>query len=228
MTSTPGPLRGVTSDDDRSRRTRYEAPDGRVAGGVRRLLWEVSYLSRIWGHLRSDVESPRYQAIAAAIEQGPTVPGAILDIGCGNGQLAHHLSPPAMARYVGVDISGVAVAEAQQACAGLGAEFVVADLRSWVPPTTAAVVVFNESLYYMVRPVQVVHRYAARLHPGGAIVVSMHHERWLHTPIERAHINGIWKGLARSLRTLDVHVVLDGDGQKHCRVARFATTNHKS
>jgi trans-aconitate methyltransferase len=196
-----------------------------MAGVVPRLLWDVSYLTGTWGHFPSDDQAPRYRAVAAAIDQGLTVPGAILDIGCGNGVLAHYLSPPAAAHYVGADISWVAVAAAQQACAGLGAEFLVADLRSWVPPTTAAAVVFNESLYYLVRPVQVVHRYAARLQRGSEIVVSMTHERWLHNPILRARTDGIWKGLARSLRTLDVHVVLDGHGHKQYRVARFATTN---
>jgi trans-aconitate methyltransferase len=196
-----------------------------MVGVVPRLLWDVSYLTGIWGHFPSDDQAPRYRAVAAAIDQGLTVPGTILDIGCGNGVLAHYLSPPAVARYAGVDISWVAVTAAQQACAGLGTEFLVADLRSWVPPTTAAVVVFNESLYYLVRPVQVVHRFAAGLHPGGEIVVSMYHERWLHNPILRARTDSIWKGLARSLRTLDVHVVLDGHGHKHYRVARFATIN---
>lgn len=226
MTSTPGGLRRATSDGDVSWRSRYEAPNRRMAGVVPRLLWDVSYLTGAWRGFSSDDEAPRYRAVAAAIDQGLAATGAILDIGCGNGVLAHYLSPPAAARYVGADISWVAVAAAQQACAGLGAEFLVADLRSWEPHTTAAVVVFNESLYYLVRPVRVVHRYAARLQPGSEIVVSMTHERWLHNPILRARIDDIWKGLSRSLRTLEVHDVLDGHPHNHCRVARFAITNN--
>lgn len=193
-----------------------------------RRWWDRSYLTGKWGHFASDDQAPRYRAVAAAIDQGLTVAGSILDIGCGNGVLIHHLSPPAVARYVGVDISSVAVAEAQRACGGLGAEFFVSDLRSWVPRTTAAVVVFNESLYYLVRPVHVVHRYAALLRPGGEIVVSMYQQGWLHNPIMRARTDGIWRRLARSLRTLDVDVVLDGShGQKRYRVARCAI-NHEA
>jgi hypothetical protein len=102
-------------------------------------------------------------------------------------------------------------------------EFLVTDLQSWVPPTAPAVAVFNEILYCLRRPIPVVCRYAAGLHPGGEIVVSMSHERWLHNPIARARINGIWRGLSRSFRALDAAAVLDGHGQKHCRVVRFAT-----
>ena len=225
MPSPPDRIREARSDGDVSWRSRYQAPKRRIAGVVPQLLWDVSYLTGAWRSFPSDDEAPRYRAVAAAIDQGLAATGAILDIGCGNGVLAHYLSPPAAARYVGADISWVAVAAAQQACAGLGAEFLVADLRSWEPHTTAAVVVFNESLYYLIRPVRVVHRYAARLQPGGEIVVSMTHERRLHNPILRARIDGIWKGLSRSLRTLDVHVVHDGHGHKHYRVARFATIN---
>jgi trans-aconitate methyltransferase len=199
-----------------------------MAGIVPRLLWDFSYLNGTWRDFPSDDQAPRYRAVAEAIDQALTAPGAILDIGCGNGVLAHYLSPAAVARYVGVDISGVAVAAAQRACTGLGADFLVADLRRWEPHATAAVLVFNESLYYLLRPVQVVHRYAAGLYPGGTIVVSMYHERWLHNPTLRARTDFIWKRLARSLRTLDVHVVLDGHGQKQYRVARFATPTIES
>jgi SAM-dependent methyltransferase len=224
VTSTPGGFRRATSDGDVSWRSRYEAPNGRTAGVVPR-LWDFSYLTGTWRDFPSDHQAPRYRAVATAIGEGPTVPGAILDIGCGNGVLAHYLSPAAVARYVGVDISGVAVVAAQQACAGLGAEFLVADVRSWEPHTTAAVLVFNESLYYLLWPVQVVRRYAAGLHPGGVIVVSMYHQRWLRNPMLRARTDFIWKRLARSFRMLDVRSVVDGHGQKRYRVATFATNN---
>jgi hypothetical protein len=51
-------------------------------------------------------------------------------------------------------------------------------------------------------------------------------QRRLRNPILRARVDGIWKGLSRSLRTLDVHDVPDCHPHYRCRVARFAITNN--
>lgn len=217
------------SDRPVSWRTRSAAPHRQgMVGAASRLVWDLEYLVGRWDYLGADQQAPRYRAVAAAIERGLTVTGAVLDIGCGSGLLARHLSPRAVARYVGIDLSPIAVAEAQHAHAGLGSEVLVADLRSWVPHTTAAILVFNETLYYMARPIQVVQRYVNWLHPRGEIVVSMYHQAWLRNPVVRARVDAIWRGLARSLRTVDVHVVFDTNGQKRGRVVRFARSKEES
>lgn len=218
----------VASDRPVSWRSRFGAPhrQGLVAAASR-LVWNLGYLVGRWEYLGSGQQAPRYRAVAAAIERGLTVSGAVLDIGCGSGVLARYLSPQAGARYVGIDVSPIAVAEAQHACAGLDSEVLVADLRSWVPHATAAILVFNETLYYMARPIQVVERYGNWLHPDGEIVVSMYHQAWLRNPVVRARVDAVWRGLARSLRTVDVQVVFEANGQKRCRVVRFARTNEE-
>lgn len=186
------------------------------------MLWEVGYLLGRWEYLASDQQAPRYRAVASAVDRGLTVAGAVLDVGCGSGALVRYLSPPAATCYIGIDISPTAIAKARRVHAGRGSKFLVADLRSWAPSTTAAVVVFNETLYYMRKPLAVIRRYAASLGPDGELVVSMYHRPWLRNPIARARVDAIWRGLARSLQTVDVQIVFDTHGHKRCRVARFA------
>jgi SAM-dependent methyltransferase len=100
-------------------------------------------------------------------------PRSLLDVGCAGGTLAGHARAAGVERYVGIDVSGVAVGIAQTA----PGEFQVADLRAFDPAAHGRfdAIVFNEVLYYLdVREsVAEVARYARALAPRGVIVVGM-------------------------------------------------------
>jgi 2-polyprenyl-3-methyl-5-hydroxy-6-metoxy-1,4-benzoquinol methylase len=138
---------------------------------VSEAVWNRQYREGEWDFLYSSEERAHYEAIVGFIAQWG--PGArVLDVGCGHGRLLELLGESGYARYVGVDLSPVAVERAR--ALGLArTHFEVADFQSWETREQFDVVVFNESLYYALRPAATARRFAARLAPGGRMVVSL-------------------------------------------------------
>ena len=97
---------------------------------------------------------------------------AVLDLGCAAGSLAHTLRND-VRRFVGVDISEAAVAEARQRHPH--AEFHVTKLEAFTPECTFDVIVFGEVLYYLSVEEAVEHltRYAKFLSDDGLLIVTM-------------------------------------------------------
>ena len=150
-----------------------------------------------WGRLRSEAEADRYRAVRAAVERR-AADGFVLDLGCSQGILQEGLS---YRRYVGVDRYAPALRRARGAEAP-DTTFVAADASSFVPDAPPDVVVLNEVLYYLPRPVQTVERYARLLAPGGVVVVSCYARTW---PTRR-----LLQRLSRRLELLEsVRVVAD-------------------
>lgn len=112
---------------------------------------------------------------------------AILDVGCGGGQLAKVAREQGFSRYVGADLSPVAVKTASEDLQTSrmmypsSCRFETGDLGRYTPAEVNGgalfdLIVFNEVLYYIPTPqdaAAIVMRYAAWLSPGGAICVSM-------------------------------------------------------
>lgn len=103
----------------------------------------------------------------------------VLDIGCAGGTLASALF--AFSRYFGTDVSSVAIDSAKAVVTQVLPDrqsditLETADLRDFDPPETFDAVVFNEVLYYLKtdQAMAQVQRFAAKLNPGGLIMVSM-------------------------------------------------------
>lgn len=113
-------------------------------------------------------------------------PGAtsLLDVGCAAGSLVSALRGTSIRRYLGLDISSVAVRQASaRVAAGPPDAFVestsfsVADVRQFVVPLSfsADVLVFNEVLYYfdVDEAVSQVARLLSAAAPGATAFVSM-------------------------------------------------------
>lgn len=118
--------------------------------------------------------------------------GALLDVGCGDGEFRPHLHPDAFSRYVGVDFAEAVARAAKHADAVTS--FVVADLRAFEADAPFDTIVFNESLYYVEHPIAELDRYARFLNPGGVLLVSMH---------RKPKSEKIWADIARRFEMLD-------------------------
>lgn len=163
-------------------------PIGRFAAALKRRLWlnprgygrpidkavlDHEYRSGSWNHFIAWDELPRNLILAGAIQHFYPHEATVLDVGCGNGHFAHLLQPHSIARYVGVDLSGEAIARAS--ALGLrNAEFIETDIESWRPTEQYDAVVFNESLGYLRDPRSVVSGLTHSLRAGGRFFVSLH------------------------------------------------------
>lgn len=126
-----------------------------------------------WDRLRDVSERARYEAVRQVVETYAD-DGFVLDLGCSQAVLREGLR---CRRYVGVDASGQALARSRVADQP-GTTLVRADVSTFVPDAPPDVVVLNEVLYYLRRPLAVAQRYAGLLAPGGVLVVCCYARTW--------------------------------------------------
>jgi 2-polyprenyl-3-methyl-5-hydroxy-6-metoxy-1,4-benzoquinol methylase len=154
--------------------------------------WDREYATGEWSRLGNLDEMSRYALIAGYIRNiGPAV--SVLDVGCGEGHLASWLPQNGEHRYLGIDLSDVAIQKARvRACNG--ARFEVAAASTFQTDARFDIIVFNEVLYYIDRPGQALERYGGFLTPRGLLIISMY------------RIPGalnIWRRVASRLEVLD-------------------------
>lgn len=132
-------------------------------------LWNREYRSGHWNHISNDT---RWRALYDVLSKYGTG-GRLLDLGCGSGQTAMEL-PFAVAQYVGVDISAVAIGEARARLhAREGYSFAIGDIASY-RASSPDVIMFRESLYYLSDKSAAIEHYARLLAPNGVFVVTLH------------------------------------------------------
>lgn len=133
--------------------------------------WNYQYSTGRWAKLSGDAEAARLDATARQLRrQGGC--GAVLEIGCGEALLQRRIERAAYDRWVGIDISAVAIARAQ-AFATDGVRYEVGDMETFHPDGLFDVIVFTESIYYSADSARLLRRYARFLRPGGRFVISM-------------------------------------------------------
>jgi 2-polyprenyl-3-methyl-5-hydroxy-6-metoxy-1,4-benzoquinol methylase len=133
--------------------------------------WEAQYAAGRWDFLAELSELARFSVLAGYIchlKPG----GAVLDTGCGQGVLLRRLPGSCYSKYVGIDVSGSAIAVAQQQ-QNERSTFLAADCEDYSPAEQFDVMVFNEVLCCLRDPLRTVARYARSLNPGGIVLVSM-------------------------------------------------------
>jgi 2-polyprenyl-6-hydroxyphenyl methylase/3-demethylubiquinone-9 3-methyltransferase len=155
--------RWLQSYVDRSRRS-----DGLLQSAQ---AWEAQYAAGRWDFLSELSELARFSVLAGYIchlKPG----GAVLDTGCGQGVLLRRLPSSCYLRYVGIDVSGsaIAVAQTQQ---NERATLLVADCEDYSPAERFDVIVFNEVLCCLRDPLGTVNRYTRSLNADGIMLVSM-------------------------------------------------------
>jgi 2-polyprenyl-3-methyl-5-hydroxy-6-metoxy-1,4-benzoquinol methylase len=135
--------------------------------------WDMEYEAGKWKTRFEELtEMPRY-AVIAGYSMTINPAASVLDIGCGAGHLWSWLRQESQHRYLGVDISGVAIQQARQRALSSRAEFRVGNATTFTPDDRFDVIVFNEVLYYLTQPELALQRYENFLTPKGVFVVSM-------------------------------------------------------
>ena len=135
-----------------------------------KLLWNIQFEEGNWDYLNSIQELSRYSLIIGYynffIENG-----SVLDLGCGQGIL-HQRFKNNYIKYVGIDISEKAISLAKQN-GNEKSEFICEDFAGYIPNQKFDFIVFNESLYYFEKPLELINKYVSYLNPNGKIVISM-------------------------------------------------------
>jgi 2-polyprenyl-3-methyl-5-hydroxy-6-metoxy-1,4-benzoquinol methylase len=135
--------------------------------------WNAEYARGEWEFLFSVDELPRYMLLAGYV-QHVARPARVLDIGCGAGRLYDVVAPFGITRYRGVDLSSAAIEKAKSRVDAAHVTFEVGDAANWDTDEEFDVVVFNEMLYYLREPYAAASRLAARVGPGGHVLVSVY------------------------------------------------------
>jgi 2-polyprenyl-3-methyl-5-hydroxy-6-metoxy-1,4-benzoquinol methylase len=169
---------------------------------VAKATWEHQYRQGFWDSLFSADELAHYMVIAGFAHHWHASP-SILDVGCGHGVLLKPQHALGFSSYLGLDLSTVAI-ERARGLAVRNAQFVSANFEEWTPSGRFDVVVFNESLYYASRPLEVLGRYADALAEGGVLIVSMYRQ-WHHRLL--------WRALLRQFACLNEATVRNGRGE---------------
>lgn len=145
----------------------------RGTSGMKSRVWNQEYASGRWSHCNHTPGAEVYRCIEAHARGG-----RILDLGCGAGNTGNEISPQCYCEYIGVDISDVAVANADERSVRSGRgesnRYLVADIETFVPEGTFNVILFRESIYY-VPPEKLagtLERYRQHLIPSEGVFVA--------------------------------------------------------
>lgn len=146
----------------------------KFGGKARQWAWDDQFASGRWTHLKS---SPELAEFVTDLAKG----GKVVDCGCGEGRLLDALyavdQEPRIGDYEGFDVSSVAIDAAR--ARHPDTNFYVADMAQWAGTRDAAVVVAEESTYYLSpseRP-RFMETAFRSLAPGGVLVCVFHDEQ---------------------------------------------------
>ena len=141
---------------------------------VKKRLWDVEFSNGRWDCLDSTAGDCVYPFLEKYANHG-----SILDLGCGSGSTGNELDTARYDHYVGVDISGVAIAKARERTAENGRtarnRYRQSDIFSYVPDRQFDVILFRDSIYYVPhRQINaMLQRYAQYLEEGAVFIVRM-------------------------------------------------------
>jgi 2-polyprenyl-3-methyl-5-hydroxy-6-metoxy-1,4-benzoquinol methylase len=158
--------------------------------------WEDEYGSGKWSYMNGLHELGRYSIIVGYCGFFKA-DGAILDVGCGEGILQQKLAPTGYRRYLGIDLSEVALAKAMFR-ADQRTEFQLGNIESFTPEGKFDIIIFNEILYYCSNPTAVIRRLACCLEPDGVMIASI----WT-SPRGRRKALQIWRMLDAIAEVMD-------------------------
>ncbi len=165
--------------------------------------FNLQYEKKQWDGLRSVEDLGRYSIIVGYVRFFAQ-DARILDLGCGEGVLQERISANNYTQYLGVDISDVAIANAQEK-ADTKTKFITGDLQRLQLDGTFNVIVYNESIYYLKDPKASVLSLIKNLTPNGIFIISCYNRHG------REHTT-LWEGLADIVDLADRVTVSNAKG----------------
>jgi 2-polyprenyl-3-methyl-5-hydroxy-6-metoxy-1,4-benzoquinol methylase len=135
--------------------------------------WDSRYNSGEWSYLGNLSELAHYSVIVGYCRFFAPK-GCLLDVGCGEGLLQQRLSVLPYKYFTGIDISPVAVNNANEKYKDERTIFFAADATSYKDESLYDVIIFNESLYCFQDSIEVLNHYKQLLTEDGVFVISMH------------------------------------------------------
>jgi len=150
--------------------------------------WNHQYEKGKWECLKDPLEEQRFQVTLEAV-QTYAANGSILEVGCGEGILQSRMQPGSYTRFMGIDLSEVAIERAAH-LNNSHTLYQCADMETFTTAEKFDVVLFNESLYYAKKPLALLQQYVHFLRPGGHMILSIYHtadNRQLLDKIEATH-----------------------------------------
>ncbi len=143
----------------------------------RKQRWNKQYKKGRWDNLRNPIEAERYYTIMRFIELYAKPQPSILDLGAGEGVLNEYLDDEIFSYFLGMDFSDVSIQKAK-ARKFPKAEFVTADIHTYVPNQKFDVIIFNEAFYYIHNSEKqnVLDRMLSHLTTDGILIVSIYRE----------------------------------------------------
>ncbi len=174
--------------------------------------WEYQYEKGKWEYLNDPLEGPRFQAVLSALQRYADK-GSILEIGCGEGILQSRMQPGSYSRYMGVDLSETAIQKTAHLLND-HTHYRAADMETFTTDEKFDVVLFNESLYYAKKPLQLMQRYAQYLKPGGHIILSIY---------KTADNEAVVQKIIAAWPVLEQHISTNERGSWYCQIfAKYA------
>ena len=135
-------------------------------------LWDEQYAQGTWNYLDNEEEAEHYEVIIDFLKECGTE--KYWDVGCGNGTLLRYALKSSIGKeaYKGFDLSVEAIKNAGKRFPGVS--FNCLDFERNALNEKADVVVFNESLYYFSRPLNVLkNTFQRNVSQGGRVIISM-------------------------------------------------------
>ena len=169
-------------------------PEGQTA-------WDDEYAGGHWDKLSSLTEAGRF-GVAAGYIAYLKPQARILDLGCGTGLLLRYLPPSCLESYHGVDLSQQAINQALLYRYPEHIRFERQAIEEFISPGPYDVIIFNEVLYYLDQPMEVIRKYSAILADDGLIIVSM--------VDPSGHY--IWQQLKKRMSVLDWQKITNASG----------------
>lgn len=155
--------------------------------------WEAQYSGGQWAYMRDLDELTRY-SITEGYFKHIKWGGSLLDVGCGEGIFQQLLTPGCYSKYVGIDLSEVAIKRAS-ANEDERTFFICANALTYIPDEKYDAIIFNETLYYFDDPLKVVEKYSKFLGDDGIIITILY--------LNSHRATSIWKALVTAYQPLD-------------------------
>jgi SAM-dependent methyltransferase len=141
--------------------------------GMKKVFWDKEFARGKWSFADDTSGDLVYPHLEKYVGRG-----SVLDLGCGQGGTAVELVSPYQ-RYVGVDISEMALQRAREKVAGADrtsrASFACADFLRFDPDQKFDVILFRESMYHVPigRVKTILDRYSQFLTEQGVFIVRL-------------------------------------------------------